>query len=123
MLNQCRNYCQFGHFARACTVSKVQIWDGSTLAGKLPTWNEKVGRRSDSMPPSKTISTIKNVGSNHEIGSKNLKKIADANISIAKVGASHVLRPLSENPTTKNIKKNPTLEQWRQKAPNSNKED
>jgi hypothetical protein len=32
-----------------------------------------------------------------------------------------VLQPFSKNPTTKNVKKNPTLEQWRQKAPISNK--
>jgi hypothetical protein len=43
------------------------------------------------MPPSKTISTIKNVGRNHEIGSKNHKKITDTNIYIVEVGVGHDL--------------------------------
>jgi hypothetical protein len=91
--------------------------------GKLPTWSERVARGSDSMPFSKTISAIKNAGRNHEIGSKNHKKTMDIKNSTAEVGASHVLRPLSKNPTTKNVKKNPTSEQWRQKAFVSNEED
>ncbi|CAM6024278.1 unnamed protein product [Sphagnum balticum] len=75
------------------------------------------------MPPSKIISAIKNAGRNHEIESKNHKKTMDVNISIAKVGAGHVLRPFLENPSSKNVKKNPTLEQWKQKAPINNEED
>jgi hypothetical protein len=72
-----------------------------------------VARGFDSMPPSKTISAIKNVGRNHEIGSKNHKKTTDINIFVAEARVSHVLRPFSKNPTTKNIKKNTTSEQWR----------
>jgi hypothetical protein len=70
----------------------------------------------DSMPLSKTISAIKNAGKNHEIGSKNHIKTMNTNISATEVKACHVLRPLSKNPTTKNVKKNPTLDKWRQKA-------
>jgi len=65
----------------------------------------------DSMPPSKTIFAIKNVGRNHEIGSKNHKKTMDTNIYVVEVGAGHVLLALSKNPTTKNVKKNPTSKQ------------
>ncbi len=72
------------------------------------------------MPPSKTISVIKNVGRNHEIRNKNHKKTMDTNIFVTEVGVGHVLRPLSENPTTKNVKK---ILPWRQKAPISNEED
>ncbi|CAK9210817.1 unnamed protein product [Sphagnum troendelagicum] len=36
------------------------------------------------MPPSKTIFAIKNIGRNHEIGSKNHKKTMDTNIYVAK---------------------------------------
>jgi hypothetical protein len=82
-----------------------------------------MARSFDSMPPNKTISAIKNVGKNHEIESKNHKKTTNINISTIEAGAGHVLRPLSENPTTKNIKKNPTSKQWKQKAPISNEED
>lgn len=102
---------------------KCQFGMGAIPVGKFPTWNEKVVRSSDSMPPRKTISTIKNTGMNHEIGSKNHKKIADTNNYVIEVGAGHVLRPLSENPTTKNVKKNPTSDHWRQKAHVSNEED
>ncbi len=102
-----------GHFAHACIISKTPIWDGSTLVGKFPTWSKKVVRGSDSMPLSKTISTIKKIGRNHEIRSKNHKKIADINISVVEARAGHVLQPFSKNPTTKNIKKNPTSKQWR----------
>jgi hypothetical protein len=35
--NQCRKRHHFGHFARACTVSKAPIWDESAPVGKLPT--------------------------------------------------------------------------------------
>jgi hypothetical protein len=47
----------------------------------------------------------------------------NTNIFVAKVRAGHVLRPLSENPTTKNVKKNFTSDQWRQKAHVNNEED
>jgi hypothetical protein len=91
---------------------------------KLPTWLERVAKGYDFMLPSKTISAIKNVGKNHEIGNKNHKKIVDINISATtEARAGHVLRPLSKNPTTKNVKKNPTSEQWRQKAHVSNEVD
>jgi len=33
--NQCMKCHQFGHFARACTISKTPILNGSTLASKL----------------------------------------------------------------------------------------
>jgi hypothetical protein len=72
-----------------------------------------VARGFDSMPCSKTIFAIKNTGRNHEIGSKKHKKTMDTNIYATNAGASHVLRPLSENPTTKNVKKNITSEQWK----------
>jgi len=78
---------------------------------------------SDSMPLSKTIFATKNARRNHKIGSKNHKKTTDINISVIEAGANHVLQPLLENPTTKNVKKNPTLEQWRQKAFVKNEED
>jgi hypothetical protein len=80
-------------------------------------------RKWRSMPLSKIISAIKNTRRNHEIGSKNHKKTADTNIPAAKARAGHVLRPLLENPTTKNIKKNPASEQQGQKALVSNEED
>ncbi len=57
--------------------SKVRIWDESTFAGKFPTWNKRVARGFDFMPPSKTISAIKNDGKNDEIGNKNHKKTTD----------------------------------------------
>jgi hypothetical protein len=82
-----------------------------------------VVRGSDSMPPSKTISTTKNVGRNHETGSKNHKKITDTNIFVIEAGASHLLQHVSKNPTTKNVKKNPTSKQWRHKVPVRNEED
>jgi hypothetical protein len=69
----------------------VPIWDGSNLAGKFPTWNERVTRGSDSMPPSKTIFVIKNVGRNHEIGSKNHKKTMNTNITVVEAKTCHVL--------------------------------
>ncbi len=75
------------------------------------------------MPPSKTISTTKNVGRNHETGSKNHKKITDTNIFVIEAGASHLLQHVSKNPTTKNVKKNPTSKQWRHKVPVRNEED
>jgi hypothetical protein len=96
---------------------------GAIPAGKLPTWSERVARGSDSMPPSKTISTIKTLGGIMKSRAKTTKKIADINIFVIEVGAGHVLRPLSKNPTTKNVKKNPTLDQWKQKAHVSNEED
>lgn len=37
--------------------------------------------------------------------------------------ACQILRPLSENPATKNIERNPTLGQWKQNTPTSNEED
>jgi len=121
--NQCRKCRQFGHFAYAYIVSKVPIWDGSTPVGKLPTWSKRVARGFDSMPSSKTISTIKNVGKNHEIGSKNHKKTMNTNIFVVEAKGGHVLQLLSENPTTKKVKKIPTLEQWKQKALISNEVD
>jgi hypothetical protein len=60
------------------------------------------------MPPNKTISAIKNIRRNHEIESKNHKKTTDKNIYVAEAGNGHVLRPLSKNPITKNVKKNLT---------------
>jgi len=72
-----------------------------------------MARGSDSMPPSKTISTTKNAGRNHEIGSKNHKKTTNTNIFVIEARASHLLQPVSENPTTKNVKKNITSEQWK----------
>jgi hypothetical protein len=69
----------------------VPIWDGSIPAGKFLTWSKKVTKSSDSMPFSKTIFAIKNVGRNHEIGSKNHKKTTDISISVAEVGVGHVL--------------------------------
>jgi hypothetical protein len=77
------------------------------------------------MSPNKTIPTTKNAGRNHEIerGSKNHQKTTNTNISTTKAKTGHVLRPLSENPTTKNVKKNLTSEQWRQKALVNNEED
>jgi hypothetical protein len=47
----------------------------------------------------------------------------DTNISTTEAKIGHVPRPLSENPTTKNVKKNPTSEQCRQKALVNNEED
>jgi hypothetical protein len=75
---------------------------------ELPIWSERVARGFDSMLPNKTIFTIKDVKRNHEIESKSHKKITNTNISVIEAGASHVPRPFSESPTTKNIKKNPT---------------
>jgi hypothetical protein len=89
--NQCKKCHQFGHFACACTTSKAPIWDGSTPVGKLPTWNERVAKGFDCMPPSKTIFTIKNVMRNHEIGNKNFKKTTNANIYAIEAKAGHVL--------------------------------
>jgi hypothetical protein len=64
----------------------------------------------DSVPPSKTIFAIKNVGRNHEIGSKNHKKIMDTNIYATEVGGGHVLRPLSKNPHNQKRKEESYLE-------------
>jgi hypothetical protein len=87
------------HSTYACIVSKAPIWDGNTLVEgpfKFPTWSKKVARGSDSMPPSKTISAIKKVGNNHEIGSKNHKKTIDTNISIVEARAGHVTTSLQK---------------------------
>jgi len=108
---------------RACAISKAPIWDGSALTGKFPTWSEIVVRGYDSMPPSKTISTTKNPGRNYEIGNKNHKKTTDTNIFVIEVGTGHLLQLVSKNPTTKNVKKIPTLKQWRHKVPIRNEED
>jgi len=108
--NQCKKCCQFSHFAHACIVSKALIWDGSTPLSKFPTWSESVAKGSNPMLFNKTIFAIKNARRNHEIENKNHKKITDTNTFAAQVGVGHVLRPLSENPTTKNVKKNPTSE-------------
>jgi hypothetical protein len=89
--NQCRKCHQFGHFARAYIISKTPIWDGNTLADKLPTWSEKVARGFDSMPLGKTIFATKNVGRNHEIESKNHKKTTDTNIYTTEARVGHVL--------------------------------
>lgn len=75
---------------------------------KLPTWSERMVRGSNFMPASKTFSAIQNAGRNHEIENKNHKKIIITNTHVAEARIGHVLRPFSENPTTKNIKKNPT---------------
>jgi len=108
--NQCKKCSQFSHFACACTISKAPIWDGNTLLSKFPTWNESVAKGFDPILFSKTIFAIKNARRNHEIENKNHKKITDTNIFVVEAGVGHVLRPLSENPTTKNVKKNPTSE-------------
>jgi hypothetical protein len=76
---------------------------------KLPTWSERMTRDFNSMPPSKIFSAIQNVETNHEIGNKNHKKIIITNIPTIEARVGHMLRPLSENPITKNIKMNPTL--------------
>ncbi len=75
------------------------------------------------MPFSKTISATENAGRNHKIGSKNHKKTMDLNNSVIEARTSHVLQPFLENPITKNVKKNPTSKQWRQKAFVRNEED
>ncbi len=79
-------------------------------AGKLPTWSERVARGSDSMPPSKTISTIKTLGGIMKSRAKTTKKIADTNIFVIEVGAGHVLRPLSKNPHNQKRKEESYLE-------------
>lgn len=58
--NQCRKCRHFGHFARACIVSKAPVWDGSAPMGKLPTWSEKVARGSAPLAPSQTTAPTRN---------------------------------------------------------------
>jgi len=72
--SQCRKCCEFGHFVRACIVSKVPIWDGNAPAGKLPTWSERVAKGSDSMPPSKPFLPPKTLGGIMKLGAKTTKR-------------------------------------------------
>jgi hypothetical protein len=115
--------CHFGHFARACTISKAPIWDKRTPTNKLPTWNERRARGLTSMPPNQIVIAIKIDGKKQGFKSKNPKKVMDAIILVVETRACQTLWPLSKNPATKNAKRNQTLGQWKQNTSVNNEKD
>lgn len=75
------------------------------------------------MPLNQTTTFIKIDWKKQGFESKNSKKVMCATISEEETRAGQILQPLSENPTTRNTKRNPTLGQWKQNTLANNKED